>query len=335
MSAVVVDWLGRGGIAQTAPAWTAALLRAGHDSVVVTRGERELTGSNVQAPAEGPHALVTHRRVAQLAARAIAERNPDIVVVQNYVIPSIEAVLDRALRTSRARSVFVVHDHRLHSRAAGMRAGVRKRLRAVDVVVTHSHYVADALADYSGRTDIVVIPLPVPLTEPGGTSRLDGGPTSAAIGFGVMRRSYKGADLIGALGARGVPGWRFAVAGTGAPVGVPGIQSIPGYLPTRDLAATVGDASAALFPYSFATQSAGVLFAQRLGVVPVATAVGGIPEQIESGVDGVLVPPGASLDVWQAALDEVHADHDRLAAGARARADTVDAAFREQISALL
>ena len=335
MSAVVVDWLGRGGIAQTTPAWTDALLRAGHDSVVVTRGERELTGSNVQAPAEGPHALVTHRRVAKLAARAIAERNPDIVVVQNYVIPSIEAALDRALRTSRARSVFVVHDHRLHSRAAGMRAGVRKRLRAVDVVVTHSRYVADGLADYSGRTDIVVIPLPVPLTEPGGTSQLEASPAATAIGFGVMRRSYKGADLIGALGARGVPGWRFAVAGTGAPVDLPGVQSIPGYLPTRDLAATVGDASVALFPYSFATQSAGVLFAQRLGVVPVATAVGGIPEQIESGVEGVLVPPGASLDVWQAALDEVHADHDRLAAGARARADAVDAAFREQISALL
>lgn len=335
MSAVVVDWLGRGGIAQTTPEWTEALHRAGHESVVVTRGKRELTGSNVQAPAEGPHALVTHRRVAQLAARAIVDRDPDIVVVQNYVIPSLEAALDRGLRTSPARSVFVVHDHRLHSRAAGMRAGLRKRLRAVDVVVTHSHYVADALADYSGRTDIIVTPLPVPVTEPGGTSRLEASATATAIGFGVMRRSYKGADLIGALGARGVPGWRFAVAGTGAPVDLPGVQSIPGYLPTRDLAATVGDASVALFPYSFATQSAGVLFAQRLGVVPVATAVGGIPEQIESGVDGVLVPPGASLEVWQAALAEVHADHERLVAGARARADAVDAAFREHVRALL
>ena len=335
MSAVVIDWLGRGGIAQTTPDWTDALHRAGHDSVVVTRGGRELAGANVQAPADGPHALVTHRRVAQLAARVIAEREPDIVVVQNYVIPALEATLDRALRTSRARSVCVVHDHRLHSRAAGMRVGLRTRLRAVDVVVTHSQYVADALADFSGRTDIVAISLPVPITPLGGTSRLDRGPTSAAIGFGVMRRSYKGANLIGALGARGVPGWRFAVAGTGASVGLPGIQSIPGYLPTPDLAATVGDASAALFPYSFATQSAGVLFAQRLGVVPIATAVGGIPEQIESGVDGVLVPPGAGLDVWQAALDEVHADHDRLAVGARARADAVDAAFREHVGALL
>lgn len=335
MSAVVVDWLGRGGIAQTTPEWTAALHRAGHESAVVTRGERELTGANVQAPVEGLHALVTHRRVAQLAAHTIAARDPDIVLVQNYVIPSLEVSLDRVLGTSRARSIFVVHDHRLHSRAAGMRAGLRKRLRAVDVVVTHSQFVADALTDYCGRTDIAVIPLPVPLASAGGTSRLEASPTATAIGFGVMRRSYKGADLIGALGARGVPGWRFAVAGTGAPVGLPGVQSIPGYLPTRDLAATVGDASVALFPYSFATQSAGVLFAQQLGVVPVATAVGGIPEQIESGVDGVLVPPGASLDVWQAALAEVHADHDRLAAGARARADAVDTAFREDVSALL
>ncbi|MEO6469631.1 MAG: glycosyltransferase [Acidimicrobiia bacterium] len=335
MSAVVVDWLGRGGIAQTTPAWTDALNRGGHESVVVTRRDRELTGAHVKSPAEGSHALVTHRRVAQLAARVIAECDPAIIVVQNYVVPGLEAALDRALRTSRARSVFVVHDHRLHSRAAGMRLGLRTRLRAVDVVVTHSQYVADAVADYSGRADIVVIPLPVPTAAPGGTSRLEAGPGSAAIGFGVMRRSYKGMDLIGALGARGVPGRRFAVAGTGAPVGLPGIQAIPGYLPTPDLAATVGDASAALFPYSFATQSAGVLFAQRLGVVPIATAVGGIPEQIVSGVDGVLVPPGAGLDVWQAALGTVHEDHDRLAAGARARADAVDADFREHVGALL
>jgi len=68
MSVVVVDWLGRGGIAQTTPAWTRALTDAGHEVVVVTRGGRELNGPGVRSPRDGAHALITHRRLARLAA---------------------------------------------------------------------------------------------------------------------------------------------------------------------------------------------------------------------------------------------------------------------------
>ncbi len=335
MSAVVVDWLGRGGIAQTTPAWVRALTKTGHDVTVVTRGGRDLIGDHVRAPDEGAHALVTHRRLAQLAAATVDELQPDLVVVQNYVVPPLEGALDRALRRSRARSIVVVHDHRLHSRAAGMHAGLRRRLRSADAVVAHSRFVGDAVEQLSGRTDVVCLPLPTVAAGPHGTDQLPATDAATAIGFGVLHRSYKGLDVVTRLAADGLPGWRFAVAGTGAPVGLPGLAAAPGYLSSPDLAATVGGSSAALLPYRFATQSAAVLFAQQLGVVPVATAVGGIVEQIEDGVDGMLLPTEATLLDWRSALDRVRDDYGALSARCRTRAAAADAEFERTADALL
>ncbi len=158
---------------------------------------------------------------------------------------------------------------------------------------------------------------------------------ATAIGFGVLRRSYKGSDVVAELGASGLDGWRFAMAGTGAPQGLPGVDAVPGYLSTPDLAATVGSATAALLPYRFATQSAAVLFAQQLGVVPVASAVGGIAEQIHDGVDGLLLPADASVGCWRDALAAVRTDHAALADGARRRAAVADANFERGVDALL
>jgi glycosyltransferase involved in cell wall biosynthesis len=337
VSAIVVDWLGRGGIAQTTPAWSRALTTAGHEVVVVTRGGRELGGSEVRSPRDGAHALITHRRLARLAAATVDELDPDVIVVQNYVVPALEAPLDRALRRSRARSVVVVHDHRLHSRAAGSHAGMRRRVRSADVVVTHSRFVARALRADTGRTDVTVMPLPTAAVPGAGVNRLPvaEGDAATAIGFGVLRRSYKGVDVVTDLAATGVDGWRFAMAGTGAPVGLPGVDAVPGYLSTSDLAATVGSATAALLPYRLATQSAAVLFAQHLGVVPVASAVGGLSEQITHGVDGLLLAPGASLADWRDALAVVRADHEALVDGARRRAAAADAAFERGVDALV
>jgi glycosyltransferase involved in cell wall biosynthesis len=78
-----------------------------------------------------------------------------------------------------------------------------------------------------------------------------------------------------------------------------------------------------------------VLFAQQLGVVPVASAVGGIVEQIAHGVDGILLPAGADVRAWRTALETVGDDPERLARGARARAGAADAAFERRVDALV
>ncbi len=327
MSALVVDWLGRGGIAQTTTAWMHALRDAGHGTTVVTRRGREL-GDCVTAPTEAVHPLVTHRRLAALAAATIEQERPDLVVIQNYVVPPLETALDRALARTRTPTIVVIHDHQLHSPVAGTRAGLRRRIRRADLVVTHSQFVADAVRTFSGRPDITTVPLPLPLGMQAarGTSVLPASSDATALLFGVVKRGYKGIDVVRTLAAEGVDGWRLAAAGVGAPTDAPGLVGIDGFIPGPDLAATVDACDAVILPYRMASQSAAVVLAQAHGTLPIAAAVGGIPEQITSGVDGVLVPSGATTDQWRRAIEstvELGADartaaRDRVAAGNRA-----------------
>ncbi len=52
------------------------------------------------------------------------------------------------------------------------------------------------------------------------------------------------------------------------------------------------------------------MLAQALGSVPVVTAVGGIPEQVTDGRDGLLLPPNVDAGSWRAALHQLDdADH--------------------------
>ena len=91
VTAVVVDWLGRGGIAQTTPTWVRGLAdarprcRRGHPR---RPGARRSRGA--RAARTAPHPFVTHRRLAHLAATTVEELEPDVVVVQNYVVPVLE-----------------------------------------------------------------------------------------------------------------------------------------------------------------------------------------------------------------------------------------------------
>jgi glycosyltransferase involved in cell wall biosynthesis len=64
-----------------------------------------------------------------------------------------------------------------------------------------------------------------------------------------------------------------------------------------------------------------------LGVPPIAFAVGGLPEVIENGKSGVLVPPGDVAAFARAAADLITNEplRARLAEGAKVRAREFDA----------
>jgi glycosyltransferase involved in cell wall biosynthesis len=71
-----------------------------------------------------------------------------------------------------------------------------------------------------------------------------------------------------------------------------------------------------------------VIDAMALGVTPIAFAVGGLPEVIEDGLSGRLIPPG-DLDAFAGAAAELITDESlrtRLSAGARKRARQFDSA---------
>ncbi len=304
-STVLVDWLGRGGIAHCSTAWVRTLRDDGHRCTVVTRAGRELVdevGGAVTADAPG-HALLAHAAVARAAADLVRETRPDVVVVQNYVIPLLERPLYAAVRDTGARLVVVVHDDRLHSALAGTRAGLRGALRSADAVICHSEYVARGVRAYTDRNDLVVTPLPVQLGVVGEEGAVPP-PRSRrmAVHFGVVKRAYKGLDVVGRLAAEGAAGWEFVLAGAGVPVQMRGATTVPGFVSSPRLVSLVADSTATVLPYRMATQSGAVRLAQALGSVPVVSAVGGIPEQVVDGETGVLLPPNAGVNDWRTAL---------------------------------
>jgi glycosyltransferase involved in cell wall biosynthesis len=312
MNVTLVDWLGRGGIAQTTETWAVELARRGHGVTVATRGGRELAPDRadiVTASTRGG-AIAAHARLARAAAAAVRERRPDCVVVQNYVVPPLETPVYDAARAVGARLVVVVHDDRLHTRRAGTRVGLRRHLRHADVVVAHTQAVARRVTRDTGRT-VLVLPHPVPVgmvaARRGETVHPPEGRWAAH--FGVLRRGYKGTALVETL-AGTVPGWAFVVLGVGAPAARPNLVSVPGFVTAARLVDTVAASDATVLPYSHATQSGAVVLAQALGSVPAVTAVGGIPEQVTDGHDGLLLPPDADAEHWRAALHQLDdADH--------------------------
>lgn len=322
---VLVDWLGRGGIAQASACWAAELRRTGRDVSVVTRGGRELADllPGVTGAGEGRRQLAAHRAVAEAAAAVIRTGRPDTVVIQNYVLPALEHPVYRAARAVGARLVVVIHDHRLHTVLAGNRIGLRRNLDRADVVAAHSQFVADGINRLTTRA-VHILPLPLHLvmfapdpSDPCPRAEGDLG----GIHFGILKRRYKGTALVAELAREGVPDWRFTLVGAGAPASLPGATTVPRFAEASELMALVGEADAALLPYSMATQSGAVALAQALGTVPVASAVGGIPEQIVDGETGRLVPAGASTGAWRDVLGELAADRAGLyAMGRRARA---------------
>ncbi|QYG93306.1 glycosyltransferase family 4 protein [Iamia sp. SCSIO 61187] len=329
---LLVDWLGRGGIAQTTEAWALEIGAAGSATTVVTREGRELGDGPVpvvSSPDGGPAALV-HARLCRRAAALIRERRPDVVVVQNYVVPLLEEAVHRAARSVGARLILIVHDHRLHHRGEGSHIGLSHLVRRADTVVAHTAAVADRI----DRNDVRVVPHPQPvgMLAHSGESVIAADPSGRllALQFGVLRKPYKGTALMAELAAIDDSTWVFALAGVGAPE-VPAAQSVDRFLDPGDLVATVAGADASILPYHHATQSGAVVLAQMCGAPPIASAVDGIVEQIEDGVTGFLVEPGADVGAWREALRRAEdpAVRERVSRAGREAVEAAHQRFRE------
>jgi len=233
--------------------------------------------------------------------------------------------------------VFVVHDDRLHTRQAGSHAGFRAAVARADTIVAHTHWVAQRVATRTGR-DVRVVAHPVQLgllrrpTAPPTEPRDDRSRDLVAVHFGVLRRRYKGTRIVEALADR-TEGWSFVALGVGAPPARRGLVSDPRYLDGSELVRRVGAGDAALLPYRHATQSGAVVLAQALGTVPLVSAVGGIPEQVNHGEDGILMTRGAGVGAWSAALVDLRDDRLRKQLG-RAACDRVWRAHDRFVAAI-
>ena len=146
-----------------------------------------------------------------------------------------------------------------------------------------------------------VLTIPNPVVVP--THRADTGASPPTLVFMGRITTAKGVDdLLKAMPAvlRAVPDCRLVVAGAGevercralaAALGVAGTVEFPGWLDDDAKAALLRRSSVFVLPSHAEAMPMAVLEAMAWAVPVVATRVGGVPQAVRDGVDGLLVEP--------------------------------------------
>jgi glycogen synthase len=98
--------------------------------------------------------------------------------------------------------------------------------------------------------------------------------------------------------------------------------TMTGFVPHRDVPAVLGSLDVLALPSAYEEMGSVLVEAMATGLPVVASRVGGIPDVVEDGVTGLLVPPG-DVDALAAALDRLVADpalRERMCRAAKERA---------------
>ena len=259
-------------------------------------------------------------------------RRPEIVHWQWAPLPQLDAPVLRHLPASG--TIFTAHDV-LPRRSAGAVARWRGIYNSCDRVITHSENGRARLLGEVGvdPARVVIVPHPVLPDAPGSEpqARPEGGDT--VLFFGLLRPD-KGLDvLVEALpGLTGlVPGARLEVVGSprmpieplqarAAELGVADrISWDLRFVTDAEAAATFARAAVICLPYRQIENSGVLAEALRHGVVPVTTAVGGLPETLERYALPAPVPIDDATALAARLADAMtdHATRTRAIAGMR------------------
>jgi glycosyltransferase involved in cell wall biosynthesis len=160
------------------------------------------------------------------------------------------------------------------------------------------------------------VPGPVPAPAPAGQARL--------LYVGGFHNPAKGGEvLLDAVPAilEAHPGVQVMIAGPGEPPprlhGVNGSATWLGWLDADAKARALREADIFLLPATSEGLPVALLEAMAYGKAIVATRVGGIPDVLADGTEGIIVPPG-DVAALSAAVNELVADPDRIRALGRA-----------------
>jgi glycosyltransferase involved in cell wall biosynthesis len=270
------------------------------------------------------------------AARAVAALPGPYDLVHAH-LGEDAAVLLVALAAARrwdAPLVVTVHLSPKHTLAG---AGIRERflrtvggaaetaaLRRAAAVITLTERLAEVVRREVAPRRVHVVP--------SGTRVFDAAPTArpGVLFVGRLHRQ-KGLDtLVRALPLLPDP-VRVTLAGDGperaaltrlaAELGVADRLAVTGFLPHRAIPGLLAGADVAVLPSRYEELGTVLVEAMAAGRPVVAAAVGGIPELVRDGVDGLLVPPGDPVAL-AGAIDRLIADPAlaaRLGASGRAR----------------
>lgn len=296
-------------------------------------------------PLAGPRAslvrafdgAVLRRNVRSLAALVRAE-HPDLVVACNGGYPAARACLAmvlaaRAERVPAAMTVVGTPVARRRALAGYERDLDRRVFEACAVVGVNADFIAGALAALRDMPAAQAVLVRNGL--PDVPERANPGRDGEQVVVGCVSRvdAYKGVPvLVDAFErvAHAHAGAVLRVVGSGPALAdirarvqagpLAGRIDLPGHF-EGEVAPVLSGFDVFAFPSLQEGFPYAVLEAMRAGCAIVATSVGGVPEAIEDGVTGLLVPP-SDPGALASALDRLLADRElraRLGAAARAR----------------
>lgn len=236
--------------------------------------------------------------------RFAREFEPDIIYYPggHAFKPVLDMVLPR-----RARIVLTVHDPQLHE---GEDSLLFRLLDSVNRIRVHGYVLLNETQreGFIARRQldpdaVTVIPLGVfdDLPQSSAAQNTDSrrdllfiGRIRPYKGIGVLLRAFRDAKID--------PSIRLVIAGDGAfsaeesallrEVAHRDVRVINRWLEPEEIPELVAQARFVVLPYTSATQSGIVPLSSAFGVPAIASATGGIVEQVENGITGLLFPAG-------------------------------------------
>jgi glycosyltransferase involved in cell wall biosynthesis len=230
------------------------------------------------------------------------------------------------------------------------RRAFRAALHAADRVVSVSEASAAVLHERYGAETVDIVANPFPSAPDGARGADPAGPGDLRLLYlGGFANPVKGGEvLLAALPdvRRHHPAMTVTLAGPGTPPALDGRDGIEwaGWLDAEEKHRLLDAADVFVLPSTSEGLPVALLEAMAHGKAVVATTVGGVPDVVDHGRDGVLVPPGDTR-VLAGALADLAGDPDRVralgrAAAARARsrtpedlADELERLYRELVRA--
>lgn len=263
---------------------------------------------------------VEHAGDMKRLTQEVERRRPDVVHFQWLPLPVVDAMYLRRM-ANVAPLVLTIHNTTIFhgtptSRAQGL--GFRFALKNFSAFIAHAQYSKDKMVrqGWANENQIAVIPHGAFQNEATPASQAQGHLEKQILFLGSIR-PYKAPDLLirafeklprnvranTRLTIAGKPGMDLTpLFRLAEELGVADrITWVPRYLPEQEAQAMYRSATIVALPFREIDQSGALLNAIGWGKPLVATAIGGISETIQDGVNGLLVPPG-DVDAFSSAL---------------------------------
>ena len=346
----------RGGISHFTQMLSATMTAEGHQPHIVSftrlypsflfpgRTQYEEQGARVRIEGERVIDSIDPRSWKR-AGRAVAEFRPDVIIVQwwhPFFAPAFRSVVSNARRAgANVPVVYLCHNVLPHEENRADRMLVRWGLAKADAFLVQSKEDRAKLLSLRSGARVSIHPHPTYTQFAGGTltrdeARLRLGVKGRVLLFFGLIRPYKGLHtllqayarvaekldatllIVGEFYEKRAPyDAEISALGIGARVMV-----VSRYIPDEEVQVYFRAADLVVLPYKSATQSGITQTAFAFERPVVVTAVGGLPDVVDDGVTGFVVPP-EDPEALAAAIERFFAigAADSMAAAIRAQPD--------------